>query len=114
MPQTGQIWKVRITKPYPEAQSHLLVGKVMSHDNVSIRMLCKTFHYGRIVNSPKDVFVGPLTRRIIPWSKVEIINELTTTFDYQNARLTTDGKDNILLSDGHNACSIIIKRNQLS
>ncbi len=101
------IWKVRIVKPYAEAHNHLLIGHVTHRDAASLEMICRTFHYGRPATSAKDVRVGPLGKRIIPWHRVEIINELPSSFDYQGARLHADD-NGVHLTDGHYHCLIVV------
>ena len=103
---TSVIWKVRVVKRYPEAHNHLLIGKVLAKDGVCIELDCRSFHFGRLINSLKDVQAGESGRRIIPWSHIEIINVLPDDFDYREAELSLDREGNILLKDRRYACPI--------
>jgi hypothetical protein len=98
-----EIWKVRAVKLYPEAHTHLLVGRVVARDDASIKLMCRSFHYGRVVGGVRDISVGELAMRIIPWSRVEIINELPASFDFQKAKLEADGRGSVVYSDGQSA-----------
>lgn len=104
------IWKVRAIKPYPEAHNHLLIGCVLAEHGPCVSLLCRTFHFGRNVNSVKDIIPGALGKRIIPWSRIEIINELVGTFDFERAKLVKGAKGNVSLSDGANSCLIASRR----
>ena len=104
------IWKVRAIKPYPEAHSHLLIGRVLSQHGPGVSLFCRSFHFGRNVNGTKDIVPGALGRRIIPWVRIEIINELSEHFNFEQARLVKDAKGNVLLSDGDNSCVIASRR----
>ena len=107
MNDSRQIWKVRSIKPYPDAHNHLLIGQVAGRDNVCVELMCRSFHYGRAVNGPKDIITGTIGKRIVPWSRIEIINELPASFDYQNAKLKADQAGGIVLSDDCYSCPII-------
>jgi hypothetical protein len=107
MNDTRRIWKVRSIKPYPDAHNHVLIGQVVSRDDACVELMCRSLHYGRTVSSPKDVVVGAIGKRIVPWSRIEVINELPAGFDYQNAKLEVDQKGGVLFSDGHHSCPII-------
>ena len=101
-----EIWKVRAVKPYPDAHNHLLIGQMLEHDASHVRMTCRTFHYGRLVNSVKDIGMGEIATRRIPWDRIEIVNELTSGFDFKTARLRMDAQGKIHLTDGDNSCLI--------
>ena len=107
-----RIWKVRCVKPYPEAHNHLLIGQVVGGDEVSLALMCRSFHYGRAVSRAKDIAVGTIGKRIVPWSRVEIINELPASFDHEKARLKADQEGNIFLSDEHYSCPIVTAQNR--
>ncbi|MBN2182225.1 MAG: hypothetical protein JW715_09950 [Sedimentisphaerales bacterium] len=93
-----KIWKVRTIKNYPQAHNHLFIGNVLNIENSFVRMKCRTYHFGRSMNSLKDIKVGNVGIRIIPWSRIEIINELAATFDYRQAKLSLES-GNVVLSD---------------
>ena len=54
----GRIWKVRTVKDYPEAHNHLFIGQVLQVTESYVRLDCRTYHFGRVVNSVKDIKVG--------------------------------------------------------
>ena len=67
---------------------------------------CRSFHFGRLVNSLKDVRTGEPSRRLIPWSRIEIVNVLPTDFNYREAELSMDREGNILFKDRRHVCPI--------
>lgn len=98
--QESRIWKIRTIKNYPEAHSHLLVGQVLKMTEAFVRLHCRTYHYGRTLSKPGDVKVGNLMIRIVPWSRIEIINELPSAFNYKDCHLTTLKDGCVFFSDG--------------
>ena len=101
-PSKTTIWKVRTIKNYPEAHNHLMVGKVLEITESYIRMHCRTYHYGRVVSKPDDIKMGGLQVRVVPWSRVEIINELVPTYDYVRSALIATDEGQVLFTDGRN------------
>lgn len=101
------IWKIRSIKPYHEAHNHLLIGQIMSRDDVCVELMCRSFHYGRAVNSTKDIAVGEIGKRIVPWGRIEVINELPVSFDFQAAQIKANDKGGIDFTDGHCSCPIV-------
>jgi len=99
---TLTIWKVRTIKNYPEAHNHLMVGRVLEVTESYIRMHCRTYHYGRVVSKPDDIKIGGLQVRVVPWSRVEIINELPPTYDYIKSALIATDEGQVLFTDGRN------------
>ena len=55
------------------------------------------------MNKPDDVKIGSLMVRVVPWSRVEIINELPPSFDYIKSVLIATDEGQVLFSDGMNA-----------
>ena len=106
-PVQSNVWKIRVVKAYAEAHNHLLIGKVIARDTVCVELNCRSFHFGRLVNSLKDVRAGDLGVRIIPWSHIEIINVLPAEFNPGEAELSLDGDGNILLKGSAYACPIV-------
>jgi hypothetical protein len=96
------IWKIRTIKNYPEAHNHLLLGRVLQVTDSYIRLHCRSYHYGRVVNKPDDIKIGGLQVRVVPWSRVEIINELPPTYDYVKSALIATDEGQVLFSDGRN------------
>ena len=101
-----KIWKVRSVKPYPEAQNHLFLGEVVAAEVPYVELLCHTLHFGRVVNSAKDVRIGAFERRLVPWQRIEVINQLPQSFDCQGAKLITKGAE-VCWSDGHYDCPVV-------
>ncbi len=102
-----KIWKVRTVKEYADAHNHILVGQVLESNESYLRLHCKSYHFGKVVNTPGDVREGCLMVRIVPWSRVEIINELPNTFSYANAKITRDQDGTVLLKDDTYICSLV-------
>lgn len=97
--KSKKIWKIRTVKNYPEAHNHVFVGEVLEVKDSYIKLNCRTFHFGRNVNAPKDIRVGNIGIRIIPWNRVEIINDLEPTFNYKEAQLKLT-QEKVVLWDG--------------
>jgi hypothetical protein len=103
---SNKIWKIRTIKSYPEAHNHLLVGKVLEITNSYVYIHCRTYHFGRTINRPEDVQIGNLMNRIIPWSRIEIINELPPTFDYVRNTITANREGEVIFQDKQHACPV--------
>ncbi|MCF7974950.1 MAG: hypothetical protein K9N55_14110 [Phycisphaerae bacterium] len=99
---TSHIWKIRTIKNYPEAHNHLLVGRILNTTDSYIRLHCRAYHYGRMLNKPDDVRIGSLMIRVVPWSRVEIINELSSSFDYVKSALIALDDGQVFFHDGTN------------
>jgi len=108
----SKIWKIRTVKDYTEAHNHVLVGQVLDHNEAYIRLHCRSYHFGKVVNLPKDVNEGILMVRIVPWHRVEIVNELAASFNYMNARVTTDKDGDVVLKDDTYTCSLIYRHDK--
>jgi hypothetical protein len=102
----AKIWKIRAIKNYPEAHNHVLVGKVLEITESYVRLHCRTYHFGPVLNSPEDVLVGAVTTRVIPWSRIEIINELPANFDYVKSTVISDKPGQVLFRDKQYMCPI--------
>ncbi len=102
----SQVWKIRTIKNYPEAHNHILVGKVLGVTDSYVRLHCTTYHFAKVVNKPEDIQIGNLMVRVVPWSRIEIINELPPTFDYVRSRLIADKEGEVLFEDGRHACPV--------
>ena len=100
------IWKVRTVKDYPDAHNHILVGQVKGVTDNYVRLKCRTLHYGRQVNALKDVRQGAFEVRIVPWNRIEVINELPAEFDVQQAKLSLDKNGTTTFCCGELACVI--------
>ena len=102
-----KIWKIRTVKTYPEAHNHIFVGRVLDITASYVRMDCKTYHFGKMVNSEKDIHTGSCMVRIIPWGRIEIINELAESFDYINAQISGNNNGTLSIRDKHNVYSLV-------
>lgn len=103
----GKIWKIRTIKNYSEAHNHLLVGKVLEITDSFVRLHCRTYHFSKVINGPKDVQTGNVMVRVIPWSRVEIINELPQAFNYVRGDLIADKEGQVLFRDEHNTYPLV-------
>jgi hypothetical protein len=99
-----KIWKVRTVKNYPEAQNHLLIGQAVEMTESYIRLDCITYHFGKTVTTLKDIRSGSKSIRILPWNRVELINELPGSFNYAHAKLVSLEDGTVALSDGKIEC----------
>lgn len=102
----NKIWKIRTIKNYPEAHNHLLVGRVLDITDSYVRIHCRTYHFGRIINRPENVQIGNLMNRVVPWSRIEIINELPPTFDYIRNTITANREGEVIFQDDQYACPV--------
>jgi hypothetical protein len=101
-----RIWKIRAIKNYAEAHNHILVGKVLEVTESYVRLHCRTYHFGETLNSPEDVLVGAVMVRLIPWSRIEVINELPAAFDYVRSTVISDRPGQVLFKDKQYLCPI--------
>ncbi len=97
--EKGQIWKIRTVKNYAEASNHIIIGKVISCNEAFVKLNCRTYHFRKHAHSPNDIKVGNVMDRIIPWNRVEIINQLNDKFDYINAQLIAASDTQVDLAD---------------
>ena len=82
----GKVVKVRWVKTYPTAHNHVAVGEVLRETPQYLALFCKTYHFGNNIGGRKarlrqgeyvgGVIEGEKSVRIIPWSRIEVINEL--------------------------------------
>jgi hypothetical protein len=101
------IWQIRFVKPYPDAHNHILVGQVVARDAVCVKLLCKAYHFGRVVNRLRDIREGPLGTRIVPWHRIEVVHELPGSFGFRRAWLAANDEGNYVLFDGSFASPIL-------
>jgi hypothetical protein len=100
------MWKIRTVKDYPDAYNHIFVGEVKGITANYVRIKCRTFHYGRRVNAKKDVREGGFELRILPWNRVEVVNELSPDFNVQEAKLSVAKSGETTLCCGKLLCVI--------
>ncbi len=99
-----KIWKVRTVKNYPEAHNHLFIGHVLELTQSYVRLDCRTYHFSRATNSIKDIRTGGKGIRILPWHRIELVNELPSSFNWYEAKLISNKEEKIALSDGKIEC----------
>jgi len=102
----NKIWKIRTIKSYPEATNHLLVGRVLDITDSYVRLHGRTYHFNSVVAKPEDIQIGNVMIRIVPWSRIEIINELPEGFDYVRSSLIANKEGQVLFQDGKHAYSV--------
>jgi len=102
----NKIWKVRTVKNYPEAHNHVLIGQVLELNQSYVRLDCRTYHFGKAISNVRDIRAGIKAARILPWSRIELINELPSSFDYAKAKLVANKDGKIALSDGKTDCTL--------
>lgn len=100
------VWKIRTVKDYPDAHNHLFVGQVEGITDNYVRIMCKTFHYSRRINTLKDIREGTCEIRIIPWNRIEVVNELSADFDIEKSKLSVDKNGATTLFCGELTCVI--------
>jgi len=103
-PGKVKIWKIRTIKNYAEAHNHILVGKVLDITDSYVRLHCRTYHFGSELHGPEDILIGALMVRVVPWSRIEIINELPPTFDYIQSTLIANKTGEVLFRDRQYTC----------
>jgi len=102
-----RVWKIRTVKGYPEAHSHLLIGEVIDVTAAYVRIKCQTYHFGRSTGTVKDIRVGENGVRIVPWNRIELVNELPPDFHYERAGLSAEPGGDIVLTDEGYKCVIV-------
>ncbi len=106
--QENNIWKIRTIKDYPQAHTHIIIGKVLEMRSAWVKTISRTYHFGSSVSNIRAIRVGELMTRIIPWNRIEIINELNNNFDFKNAKLKLNEKNEIILTDTNNIkCTLV-------
>jgi len=91
--------RLRCKKAYPEAHTHLMIGKVMEETSRYLAIKGRTFHYRKILDRKMSQFnCGSIAVRIIPWENVEIIHELGEKVDL-DAKITFDKSGNLVFCD---------------
>jgi len=89
---TGKIVRVRWVKPYQEAHNHVAIGEVIEETDHYLALRCKTYHFGGSVGGRRarlaaDRYVAGIAEgekavRSIPWSRIEVINELPSDTEW--------------------------------
>ncbi|MFA7230426.1 MAG: hypothetical protein WC071_04085 [Victivallaceae bacterium] len=91
--------RLRCKKNYPEAHTHIIIGKVVEETCNYIAVKGRTFHFRRIVDQMiSQVHCGDVMVRATPWENVEVIHWLDKQVDY-NADISFDARGNLILND---------------
>ncbi|MDD3153980.1 MAG: hypothetical protein PHS41_03875 [Victivallaceae bacterium] len=95
----GKNVRIRCRKDYPEAHSHIMIGKVRAETRNCIVVEGRTFHFRHLVDGLRSqVSCGDTMVRGIPWNNIEIIHELSPKTDYK-ADFDFDKNGNLILLD---------------
>ena len=88
----GKVIRVRWVKSYPSAHNHVAIGDVLGETPRYVVLLCKTYHFRNNVGGAEGqlcpgkyvagILEGEKSVRVIPWSRIEVINELSETTDW--------------------------------
>ena len=106
--EKNSIWKIRTIKDYPQAHTHILIGRVEKMTPAWVKLTCKTYHFGSSVSNIRAIRVGETMNRILPWNRIEIINELDREFDFTSAELKLNAKEEITLTDSNDKDCILV------
>lgn len=95
----GKNVRIRCRKDYPDAHTHIMIGKVKEETQNYIVVEGKTFHFRRLVDPMRNqVHAGDVMVRALPWENIEIIHELVPKTDYK-ADFDFDKNGNLILKD---------------
>jgi hypothetical protein len=91
--------RLRCKKTYPEAHTHIMIGKVIEESINYIAIKGRTFHFRRLVDKmTKQVHCGEVAIRIVPWDNIEVMHCLDGKVDY-NSDICFDNSGNLILLD---------------
>ncbi len=94
-----KVVRIRCKKAYPDAHSHVIMGKVLEETNRYLVVKGRSFHFKRIVDCMKSqVKAGDSMIRILPWDNIEIIHPLNERTDC-SVDFEFDPKGNLVLKD---------------
>lgn len=97
---TGKVVRIRWVKMYPAAHNHVAIGDVLHESPNYLTLLCKTYHFGHGVGTKRAALVanslvggiveGEKAVRSVPWSHIEVINELPEDTDWDVTALVEE------------------------
>ena len=91
--------RLRCRKNYPEAHTHVVIGKVVSETAAYIAVKGRSFHFRRISDQMRNqIHTGESMVRIIPWNNVEIVHWISEKADWE-VDFTFDKSGNLILND---------------
>jgi hypothetical protein len=76
----NEVWKIRCKKQYVEANNHLIVGYLLKYSTEYVKVLGRTFHFGKVLTEKSGISIGEFDNRIVPWNNIEIVNILPNDF----------------------------------
>jgi len=95
----GKIVRLRCKKPYPEAHTHIMIGKVEEENSRYIAVKGRTFHFKQIADRSRAHITPGITMiRAVPWDNIEVIHWLGEKTDW-NADFDFDRNGNLILKD---------------
>jgi len=107
---SGKVVRIRWVKMYPAAHNHVAIGDVLFETPYYLTLLCKTYHFGHGVGTKKALLVpnscvggiveGEKAIRSVPWSQIEVINELPSDTDW-NVRALVEESGLCMLQNRH-------------
>ncbi|MFA5204979.1 MAG: hypothetical protein WC708_11315 [Lentisphaeria bacterium] len=107
---SGKVVRIRWVKMYPSAHNHVAIGNVLQETPYYLTLLCKTYHFGHGAGTRKaflapNTYVGGIVEgekaiRSIPWSQIEVINELPAETDW-NVRALVEESGLCTLVNAH-------------
>ena len=97
----GKIIRMRWSKKYKEASSHVIIGQVREENSKYMIIEGKTFHFRKLISSTRNgILEGALCQRVIPWDAIEVMHILPEKTDY-SCSFTFDKTGNLLLDNKH-------------
>ena len=106
----NKIVKVRWVKQYPTAHNHVAIGSVIAETDNYLVLRCKAYHFGDHIGGKKaklcsGKYVGGImesvtTTRIVPWHRIEVINELPPSTEWEGDAFV-DESGFCYLNNGH-------------
>ena len=97
-----QVWKVTLVRLYQDAVNHVYVGEVIDNVENYVKLRCAAFHFKNVSNGLKDIKMDEIACRIIPWSRIEVIDILSPVFEINEAQLVGGENKNydVIFRDG--------------
>ena len=107
-----QVWKVRLTKFYEGAVNRIFVGELRESTETYVKLRCAEFDFKVVANGLRDVGVGEIIERIIPWFQIECVDILPAGFEIEKAQLIAGENKNLdaILTDGSYSVDIIKRK----
>ena len=94
-----KIVRIRCKKDYPDAHTHVIIGKVVDETTRYIVISGRAFHFRRLVDRLRNqVQAGDVMVRIVPGENIEVIHWISEKTD-ASADFEFDGKGNLVLRD---------------